>query len=676
LGNKVDLLLERLDKMGGEALLVATNHPIHFLVNGALSPLSPTPTTEQMVIALLREVVPKEQLPTLANVGRTELRHSCSFGKTAQLVIERTAGGIGARWDFVDPAAEARMAATTEEPTVEDPRAAKLDVDMSLPDSDGEMEIEHAEGADALARKKTGSGSARTERVQDFEFDGEHSGVDLDIPVIADATPLPEPAPSQAPPVAGGATPWNAPKPAPAAAAAAASVPWEAQKPAAPQPAAPAQPQPPAAFVPDLVPPFTPAQPPAAAQPPASALPVAAAPAMAASPATRAAAGQKLVALLRHLVSLGGSDLHISAGAPPRIRLHGRLAPLEMPPIAADESSAMAEAVLDEKQRARFLRELSIDYAFELSGVGRFRSSVVKQRRGTSLVFRSIPLTIPTMAELGLPPSVEGLTKFPNGLVLVTGPAGAGKSTTLSVILDRINETWSDHIITVEDPIEYVHPAKNCLVNQREVGTHVRNFAEALKSALREDPDVIMVGELRDLETIQLAITAAETGHLVLGTLHTVDAAKTIDRLIDVFPGGQKAQIRGMVSESLRGVVSQQLVPTADGRGRVAAFEVLVTDRSISNLIRESKTFQIGNAMKLGKSRGMVTMDDSLADLVTKGTITAEVALASTESPEALRKQLDANARKAAVPVAGGVVPGGAPVKEPSASRRTPDARR
>lgn len=303
----------------------------------------------------------------------------------------------------------------------------------------------------------------------------------------------------------------------------------------------------------------------------------------------------------------------------------------------------MIEAVLDPPQRQRFAAELALDFSFHLPGVARFRAHACQERKGPRLVFRAIGNRIPTLEELGLPRAAESLTQFPNGLILVTGPAGCGKTTTQAALIDRVNTTWKDHVITVEDPVEYVHPLKGCLVNQREVGRHVRTFAEALKSALREDPDVILIGELRDLETIQLAITAAETGHLVLGTLHTIDAARTVDRLIDVFPGRQKIQIRGMVSESLRGVISQQLIPTADGRGRVAAFELMLTDRPIANLIREGKTFQLPNAIRLGRSRGMCAMDDSILELITRGLITPAAGLEHASNPEALRKSIDAN---------------------------------
>jgi twitching motility protein PilT len=365
--------------------------------------------------------------------------------------------------------------------------------------------------------------------------------------------------------------------------------------------------------------------------------------------------GSTLPRMLQALVDNGGSDLHLAPGSPPRIRIRGELVGMGDALLTSGELEQMYEHVLDPEQKERWKKEFALDFSLDVPGLGRFRANVFRQRKGINLVFRAISPKVPTLAELGLPPAAEKLTTFPNGLILVTGPAGCGKSTTQAAIVDRINETWHDHVITVEDPIEFVHPVKNCLVNQREVGTHVRTFAEALRSALREDPDVILVGELRDLETIQLAITAAETGHLVLGTLHTIDSARTVDRLIDVFPGEQKLQMRSMVSESLRGVISQRLLPLAEGNGRVAAFELLLADRSISNLIREGKTFQIPNILKTGKAKGMVSMDDSVIALVKAKKITVEVALQNMERPEELTKLL-----KAAGPQRPGAGPGGA----------------
>lgn len=411
---------------------------------------------------------------------------------------------------------------------------------------------------------------------------------------------------------------------------------------------------------------------PSLSPPPHAGVPAAPAPAVSAGGVAPGTLEPMLGALLRFLVQQKGSDLHLAVGSPPRIRLHGMLLPLpNQPPLEASQVAAMLDSVLDDTQRRRFGTDMALDFSFSLPGLARFRSNACVERKGMRLVFRAIPPRIPTFEELGLPKGVDSLTKFPNGLILVTGPAGCGKTTTQAAIVDRINETWRDHVITVEDPIEYLHPAKSCLVNQREVGRHVRTFAEALKSALREDPDVILVGELRDLETIQLAITAAETGHLVLGTLHTIDAARTVDRIIDVFPGRQKTQIRSMVSESLRGVVSQQLIRTADGKGRVPAFELLLTDRSISNLIREGKTFQIANAIRLGKGRGMCAMDDSIVDLVRKGVVTRDAGLEHAANPDAMRKALDAAASPAnanpARPGATGATGAGRPAGTPGA---------
>jgi twitching motility protein PilT len=352
--------------------------------------------------------------------------------------------------------------------------------------------------------------------------------------------------------------------------------------------------------------------------------------------------------LLALIARQRGSDLHLSPDSPPRLRVNGELSVLERAPLSGEETKRLLDEALTPAQRSRFAAEWSLDFSLDFPGVGRFRASACEQRKGVAMVFRAIPPRIPTFTELGLPPAVEALAEFPNGLVLVTGPAGCGKSTTQAAIVDRINERAAEHIITVEDPIEFVQPEKKCLINQREIGTHALSFAEALRSALREDPDVILIGELRDLETIQLAITAAETGHLVIGTLHTIDAARTVDRLIDVFPGRQKLQIRSMLSESLRGVISQRLVRTLDGTGRLAAFEILVADRSVANLIREGKTFQIPNAIRLGKTRGMCALDDTLIELVRKGRISPAEAVRHCVNPDEVRKATVADRRPGA----------------------------
>jgi twitching motility protein PilT len=291
---------------------------------------------------------------------------------------------------------------------------------------------------------------------------------------------------------------------------------------------------------------------------------------------------------------------------------------------------------LDDAQKAQLEDRGDVDFAYANS-FGRFRTSVVRQRLGYELVFRIINSNVRSMKELGLPESLRLLTQYHNGLVLVTGPVGSGKSTTLAALVDEINTARKDHIITLEDPIEYIIPSKGCHVTQREVHTHTRSFGAALRGALREDPDVIMVGEMRDLETISLAITASETGHLVLGTLHTSNAARTLDRVLDVFPSDQRDQIRIMVSESLRGVVSQQLLPRADGKGRVLAMEILVNTPAVANLIREGKTFMLPGVIQTGKKLGMKLMDDSVADLYRAGLITAEEAMYRAEVKTQMR---------------------------------------
>ncbi|MFH0926011.1 MAG: type IV pilus twitching motility protein PilT [bacterium] len=317
----------------------------------------------------------------------------------------------------------------------------------------------------------------------------------------------------------------------------------------------------------------------------------------------------------------GASDLHISASAPVMIRLHGSLVPITNEAITEQDSKKILYEVMNEDHQKHFEQYNDLDFGLELPELGRFRANILRQRKGMDAVFRTIPTTIPNVEELGLPLSVKKLTELNRGLVLVTGPTGSGKSTTLAAMINLINETRKEHIITIEDPIEFVHPNKNCLVNQREVGIHTKSFASALRAALREDPDVILVGEMRDLETISMAITSAETGHLVFGTLHTNSAAKTVDRIIDVFPTNQQAQIKVMLSESLKGVIAQQLLKKKDGSGRVAAHDILIGTSALANLIREGKTFQIPSIMQIGKNVGMQKMDDSLLELTKKGII-------------------------------------------------------
>ncbi len=318
-----------------------------------------------------------------------------------------------------------------------------------------------------------------------------------------------------------------------------------------------------------------------------------------------------------------GSDLHISVGAPPLIRVSGDLTPLSNNLLPQNETKKLLYEIMSPYQQERFENNLEMDFAYSLPGVGRFRANILLQNRGIAAVFRIIPEEILSVEQLKSPPQIINFAKLHRGLVLCTGPTGSGKSTTLAALVDYVNMSRAEHIITVEDPIEFVHPNKKCLVNQREVGAHTQTFAAALKSALREDPDVILVGEMRDLETIQLAMTAAETGHLVFGTLHTTSAAKTIDRIIDVFPSGQQGQIRSMLSESLKGVMAQTLLKKIGG-GRIAAIEILVGNPAIGNLIREEKTFQINSVLQTSKSDGMQTADMALLDLYDKKLITAE----------------------------------------------------
>ena len=326
-----------------------------------------------------------------------------------------------------------------------------------------------------------------------------------------------------------------------------------------------------------------------------------------------------LADLMRHARALDASDLHLAVNAIPHVRVHGTMTALPLAPLSSEDVEKMLHPILTETQRAALAENRTLDFCYKAGALGRFRTNIFYQRKGLDAVFRLIPPEVPTLDDLGLPRSLWELTEYAQGLVLVTGPAGCGKTTTLAGFVDRINRTQNAHILTVEDPIEYVHRSRESLVNQREVGTHTESFARALRQALREDPDVIMVGEMRDIETISLAITASETGHLVFGTLHTASAAGTVDRIIDAFPAGQQGQIRQMLSDSLRAVISQHLVPRRDGRGRVAAFEILRNTPNVSGLIREAKTFQIASAIQTGSGAGMQTMDAALLKLVQEG---------------------------------------------------------
>jgi twitching motility protein PilT len=336
--------------------------------------------------------------------------------------------------------------------------------------------------------------------------------------------------------------------------------------------------------------------------------------------------------LLTFTKQQGASDLHLSAGLPPIIRLHGSLRRLKMNPLSREELHKMLLGILTEEQRKRFEEDLELDLSHSVSGVARFRVNIFRQDRGEGAAFRIIPTETPTLAQLNMPSILADLVLKEKGLILVTGPTGSGKSTTLAAMVHHVNESKSAHVITVEDPIEFVHTPKNCLIHQRELGEHTHSFAAALRSALREDPDVILVGEMRDLETTALAITAAETGHLVMATLHTNSASKTIDRVIDIFPADARDQVRTMLSESILAIVAQALIPKRDGTGRVAALEVLVANTAVRNLIREGKTFQIPSIIQTGQQFGMQSLDIHLTELVNKGLITKE---------EALKKALD-----------------------------------
>jgi twitching motility protein PilT len=328
---------------------------------------------------------------------------------------------------------------------------------------------------------------------------------------------------------------------------------------------------------------------------------------------------------LRFCMEYDASDLHLATGAQPVWRRYGNLQPIwdNAAILTPEDARRLAYGFLGEAHVKQLESRGDVDFAYS-PAFGRFRSSVVQQRLGIDMVFRVIKTQIKSVEDLGLPATAKTLTRFHNGLILVTGPVGCGKSTTLAALVDSINQEREDHIITLEDPIEYILEPKGCHVNQREVHTHTASFAAALRGALREDPDVIMIGEMRDLETISLAITAAETGHLVLGTLHTSSAARTLDRVLDVFPIDQRDQIRIMVSESLRGILSQQLVPRLDGNGRVMALEVLVNTPAVGNCIREGKTYMLAGVMQTGKGVGMITMDDSLRNLYSSGQISRE----------------------------------------------------
>ncbi len=360
--------------------------------------------------------------------------------------------------------------------------------------------------------------------------------------------------------------------------------------------------------------------------------------------------------LLQTLVEVSGSDLHITTQTPPQIRVHGKLQTLDLPPLGPAETKGLAYSVLTDSQKKRFEETLELDFSFGIRGLARFRCNVFNQRGAVAAVYRVIPEKIKSFDELGLPPVLATLADRPRGLVLVTGPTGSGKSTTLAAMIDKINTERQEHILTIEDPIEYIHQHKGCLVNQREVHSDTHGFAAALRAALREDPDIVLIGELRDLETIESALRIAETGHLTFATLHTNSAAQTINRVIDVFPSHQQGQIRTQLSLVLEGIVCQALMPRADGQGRVMSLEVLIPTPAIRNLIRDDKVHQIYSTMQTGQEKfGMQTMNQSLATLYQKRLITLESALGASSMKDELEQMIS---RGAGVVPNAGIRPG------------------
>ncbi len=349
----------------------------------------------------------------------------------------------------------------------------------------------------------------------------------------------------------------------------------------------------------------------------------------------------KIDQFLKALAENGGSDLHLTTGSPPLMRLHGQMKAFPFRELTASDMEALVFEIMAPHVKEEFQEKMDMDFAYEIEGVARFRVNAFMQRKGMGAVFRTIPTEILTADQLNLPPAVRRFAQLSKGLVLVTGPTGSGKSTTLAALIDLINETRTDHILTIEDPIEFTHPNKKCLVNQREVGTNTRSFAAALRSALREDPDVILVGEMRDQETIELGITAAETGHLVFGTLHTNSAPKTVYRIIDVFPADQQSQIRSMLAESLKGVVSQVLLKKKGGKGRVAALEIMVGTSALANLIREHKLHQIPSVIQTGKKEGMQLLDQHIMDHLMAGTIDPREAYTKAHNKQIFASHLE-----------------------------------
>jgi twitching motility protein PilT len=347
-----------------------------------------------------------------------------------------------------------------------------------------------------------------------------------------------------------------------------------------------------------------------------------------------------IYSLLNFAIKSGASDLHLSVDSPPIVRIHGKMQKTKLPVLSKEDIHTLIYDVMSDEQRRIFEEELELDFSRQLKGLGRFRINVYRDLKGEAAVFRTIPDKAFSFEDLGLPTVIKDVITQDKGLILVTGPTGSGKSTTLSTIISYINENEPKHIITIEDPVEFIHESKVALVNQREVGLDTKSFARALRSALREDPDVIVVGEMRDLETTSLAITAAETGHLVFGTLHTMSAGKTIDRIIDQYPSERQGQIRTMLAESITGIISQVLLPRIDGNGRVAAFEIMIATSAIRNMIRENKTFQVPSIIQTSGAMGMRTIDQSLINLVKSGAISAEEAVKVAEDTTSVKKSL------------------------------------
>jgi len=344
----------------------------------------------------------------------------------------------------------------------------------------------------------------------------------------------------------------------------------------------------------------------------------------------------RLDAFFKVMAEQGASDMHFAVGSPPILRMQGGLKKADYPPLTEEVLRPMLYEILSERQIEAFEKDRDLDFAYSAPGIARFRANFFMKHTGIAAAFRIIPFKIRTLEDLGAPAVFQTMCEYRNGIVLVTGPTGSGKSTTLAAMIHHINQSGHEHILTLEDPLEFIHEPVKCMISQREVGSHTESFASALRAALREDPDVVLVGEMRDLETIQLAISAAETGHLVFATLHTNSAGKTVDRIIDVFPADRQAQVRAMLAESLRGVISQQLLLRADGKGRVASYEVLVATTAIRSLIREGKTYQIPSIIGTSRREGMQTMEQALLELIQKKAITLDEAIKFSDSPAAL----------------------------------------